>query len=204
MRPGTRPKRQPSQRQVRSVEPEAQVRVERLLEGLSRPEAYPHRADDVRVVQTHLSIVFLAGPYAYKLKKPVHFGFVDFSTPDRRRHFCHEEVRLNSRLAPTVYHGVVPIAAETSGFRIGDVPVQRPRDGSGWPGAAGVVDWLVRMTRLPQERTLKSLLRRGELDGAGGPPSRTVQKSASAGFTSRTYFRVQRPHLRHQPRVREQ
>lgn len=150
------------------MEPEPHLRVERLIGGLSRPDAYPHHVGDFRVVQTHLSVVFLAGPYAYKLKKPVEFGFVDFSTLDRRRHFCHEEVRLNRRLAPTVYHGVVPVMATGNGVRIGGAPVPQPGDGSEMQGDAGVVEWLVRMARLPQECTLKSLLRRGELDGPGG------------------------------------
>jgi uncharacterized protein len=153
---------------VPGVDPERQYPIERLLEALSRPDAYPHRVDNVRVMQTHLSMVFLAGPYAYKLKKPVRFGFVDFSTLDRRRHFCHEEVRLNRRLAPTVYHGVVPIMADDSGIRIGDAPVQLPSDATGVQRSSEVVDWMVRMTRLPQERALKSLLRRGELDGSDG------------------------------------
>ena len=59
--------------------------------------------------QTHISVVFLAGPYVYKVKKPVDLGFLDFGTLARRRHYCEEEVRLNRRLAPEVYVGVVPV-----------------------------------------------------------------------------------------------
>jgi len=70
-----------------------------LIAALSRPDAYPAPPDEVVVHQTHISAVFLSGPFAYKVKKPVDFGFLDFSTLDRRRHFCHEEVRLNHRLA---------------------------------------------------------------------------------------------------------
>src|SRR5207248_9733677 len=84
----------------------------RRLEQLADPAAYPHPAGPVEVRQTHISAVFLAGPFAYKLKKPVALGFLDFSTPDRRRHFCEEEVRLNRRLAPHVYLGVVPVTDE--------------------------------------------------------------------------------------------
>ena len=68
-----------------------------------------HPVDAVEVRQTHISVVFLAGPHAYKIKKPVDLGFLDFSTPERRRHFCEQEVRLNRRLAPSVYLGVVPV-----------------------------------------------------------------------------------------------
>ncbi|MGD2070368.1 MAG: phosphotransferase, partial [Gemmatimonadota bacterium] len=120
------------------------------------------------MIQTHLSTVFLAGPYAYKVKKPVDFGFVDFSTLERRRHFCHEEVRLNRRLAPGVYHGVVPIVAAPEGLRVLDAPLENPSATPPIPGGGEVVEWAVRMLRLPPERTLKSLLRRGELDGPRG------------------------------------
>jgi len=71
------------------------------------PDAYPHPTVAVEVRHTHISVVFLAGNFVYKLKKPVQLGFVDFSTPELRRHFCEEEVRLNRRLASHVYLGVV-------------------------------------------------------------------------------------------------
>ena len=74
-----------------------------LIQHLSLPAAYPHPVDAVELHQTHISAVFLAGPYAYKVKKPLDLGFLDFTQLDRRRHFCEEEVRLNRRLAPDVY-----------------------------------------------------------------------------------------------------
>src|SRR5579862_3831585 len=80
-----------------------------LIRELSDPAIYGVRA--VEVHQTHISVVFLAGEFAYKIKKPVSLGFLDFSTLDKRRHFCEEEVRLNRRLAQEVYCGVVPITA---------------------------------------------------------------------------------------------
>ena len=87
------------------------MELDQLIEALSRPAAYPYPMDQVDVRQTHISVVFLAGRYVYKIKKPVQLGFLDFSTLERRRHFCEEEVRLNRRLAPTVYLGVVPVTA---------------------------------------------------------------------------------------------
>jgi aminoglycoside phosphotransferase family enzyme/predicted kinase len=96
--------------------------------------------------------VFLAGPYAYKLKKPVNLGFLDFSTLERRRHFCDEEVRLNRRLAPRVYLGVVPVTEEAG----------RPRV----EGAGEAVDWLVKMVRLPEEASLRDRVTRGEVTEA--------------------------------------
>src|SRR5437870_2653660 len=82
----------------------------RLIEKLSEPGAYPGQVSNIEIRHTHISVVFLAGPYAYKIKKPVQFGFLDFSTLQKRHHFCHEEVRLNRRLAPDIYLGVVPVA----------------------------------------------------------------------------------------------
>ena len=88
------------------------MELPRLIQALSLPSAYAGGIDAVEVHQTHISAVFLAGSLVYKLKKPVKLGFVDYSTLERRRHFCEEEVRLNRRLAPDVYHGVVPVARQ--------------------------------------------------------------------------------------------
>jgi aminoglycoside phosphotransferase family enzyme/predicted kinase len=121
----------------------------RLIEQLADPAAYPHPVADVAVHQTHISVVFLAGPFAYKLKKPVRLGFLDFSTLDRRRHFCEEEVRLNRRLAPHVYLGVEPVTEHDGRLRVG---------GSGEP-----VEWAVKMVRLPAGASLLDRLRRGEV-----------------------------------------
>jgi aminoglycoside phosphotransferase family enzyme/predicted kinase len=122
-----------------------------LIEALSNPGAYAHPVDAVEVRQTHISVVFLAGPYAYKLKKPVNLGFVDFSTLAQRHHFCEQEVRLNRRLAPEVYRGVVPVVRTAQGVR--------------FEGEGDVVEWAVKMQRLPDEATLQERLRRGEIGG---------------------------------------
>jgi hypothetical protein len=90
-----------------------------LLAFLRDPASYPHRPGKVREVHTHASLVFLAPPMVYKIKKPVNFGFLDFSTLGKRRHFCQREVELNSRLAPGIYLGVVPITRENHGFTFG-------------------------------------------------------------------------------------
>ncbi|MBI5017455.1 MAG: AAA family ATPase [Deltaproteobacteria bacterium] len=120
----------------------------RLVALLSSPDAYPHPVDAVELHQTHISAVFLAGPYAYKIKKPLDLGFLDFTTLERRAHFCREEVRLNRRLAPTVYLGVVPVALGGGRLRV---------DGEG-----DVAEWAVWMRRLPDEATLRHLLARGD------------------------------------------
>src|SRR5262249_22936832 len=91
-----------------SPKPPAMERPQ-LIDALSTPSAYSHPVEAVEVRQTHISVVFLAGSLAYKIKKPVDLGFVNYRSLERRRHFCEEEVRLNRRLAPEVYLGVVPV-----------------------------------------------------------------------------------------------
>ena len=129
-----------------------------LVDRLRRPAAFPHPADDLQVHRTHISVVLLAGDFAYKLKKPVELGFVDYGTLERRRHFCDEEVRLNRRLAPEVYLGVVPVLDGREGpvFAV-DAPDLDPDE---------VVEWAVRMRRLPDDRRLLALLERGEIGAA--------------------------------------
>jgi aminoglycoside phosphotransferase family enzyme/predicted kinase len=122
--------------------------LDALIEGLS--VAYPHGVERVDIRHTHISVVFLAGIYVYKIKKPVDLGFLDFSTLEKRRHFCEEEVRLNRRLAPSVYLGVAPVTLTSGGVRM---------DGPGEP-----VEWAVKMERLPDEATLQRRLQRQEID----------------------------------------
>jgi aminoglycoside phosphotransferase family enzyme/predicted kinase len=124
--------------------------LEPLIRALTDASAYPYPVQNVEVHHTHISVVFLAGPCAYKIKKPVALGFLDFSTVEKRRHFCDEEVRLNRRLAPTVYHGVVPIIRTPTGAQI--------------EGQGELVEWAVKMERLPAEATLEKRLERGEVD----------------------------------------
>lgn len=89
-----------------------------LIDFLRTSEAYPHKPEDVVEVQTHISWVFLAGDYVYKIKKPVSLGFLDFSTLEKREHFCREEVRLNRRLCPEIYEGVIPISYRDGRFEL--------------------------------------------------------------------------------------
>jgi aminoglycoside phosphotransferase family enzyme/predicted kinase len=125
------------------------MHIKELIAGLSDKSAYPHPVESVEVFQTHISVVFLAGPFAYKIKKPVDLGFLDYSTLERRRHFCDEELRLNRRLAPSVYLEVVPIT------RNGD---QIKLNGNG-----PVFEWAVKMQRLPDDATLGARIKKGEV-----------------------------------------
>ncbi|MFN7085696.1 MAG: hypothetical protein ACK4N4_03600 [Burkholderiales bacterium] len=113
---------------------------------LGRPDAYPQRPQQVEVIETHMSWVFLAGQFVYKLKKPVRHDFLDFSTVAARRLNCEREVQLNRRLAGDVYRRVVPLTVESDGtLRL--------------EGTGAVVDWLVEMRRLPADRMLDVAIR---------------------------------------------
>ena len=121
-----------------------------LISGLADPSAYPFSVSGVEVRQTHISAVFLTDQYVYKVKKPVDYGFLDFGTLKQRRHFCHEELRLNRRLAAEVYLQVVPITAIDGHVRV---------ESAGEP-----LEWAVKMRRLPDNATLAERLAHGDVD----------------------------------------
>ena len=121
---------------------------------LADPAAYAERPRRVELVETHISCVFLTDRRAYKLKKPVRYEFLDFTTADRRRHACQEEVRLNRRLAPHVYRRVAPVTIDDHGRLALD-------------GRGRSVDWVVEMCRLPADAMLDHLIRAGRLTDEG-------------------------------------
>lgn len=117
------------------------------LEALRDPRAWPHPVDSVELIETHISWVFLTGEFAYKIKKPVNFGFLDFSTLEKRKFCCEEELRLNSRLAAEIYLAVVPV---TRGV---------PAVG----GKGEILDYAVKMRQFDTRCGFDRLLARGEL-----------------------------------------
>jgi aminoglycoside phosphotransferase family enzyme/predicted kinase len=123
-----------------------------LVKAMSEPSFYGDGVDEVRFLQTHISSVFLTGKRVYKLKKPVNFGFLDFSTVDLREANCRAEVELNRRLAPSVYIDAVPITLD--------------RDRPTLDGKGEVVDWVVVMRELDGELLGTMVLERGELSTA--------------------------------------
>ncbi|HLQ38660.1 MAG TPA: AAA family ATPase [Planctomycetota bacterium] len=122
------------------------------LHELRDPACYPDRPDHVELVQTHISVVCLAGDRVYKLKKALRLPFLDCSTAAQREFFCHEELRLNRRLCPAVYLDVVPLVRTPDGLRFGA------------PGTP--IEHAVQMRRLPRERMLDELLRLGQVGAA--------------------------------------
>ncbi|MGD2075942.1 MAG: AAA family ATPase [Gammaproteobacteria bacterium] len=126
------------------------ARAERLIEGLLRPEAYARPpTGSIELEETHAAWVVLAGDYAFKIKKPVDYGFLDYSTLDKRRFFCQEEIRLNRRFAPDIYLDVVAIRGSHA----------RPRI----EGEGSVLEYAVRMRRFPSNGLLSQLAETGAL-----------------------------------------
>jgi aminoglycoside phosphotransferase family enzyme/predicted kinase len=122
----------------------------RIDTALMLKSAYPEPTDRVELVQTHISYVFLTDKFAYKVKKPVNFGFLDFSTLEKRKYYCEKEVELNRRLSPDVYLGVLPITVNEDIVAIG-------REGI-------TVEYAVKMRRIPMENSMIRLLRENQLN----------------------------------------
>lgn len=120
-----------------------------LIRGLLDPAAYPYPVGKVELVQTHISYVFLAGDFVYKIKKPVNFGFLDFTTLAKRRYYCRQEVILNRRLCPEAYLGVVRVAWQGGRLRL--------------EGRGKAVEYAVKMRRLPADRMMNTLLAAGKV-----------------------------------------
>ncbi|MHB8791196.1 MAG: hypothetical protein ACYDBT_15110 [Desulfobulbaceae bacterium] len=126
-----------------------QANLPHYIQALLDPSVYPHPADDIRLVQTHISHVLLAGDFVYKFKKPVNFGFLDFSTLEKRKFCCEQELLLNRRLCPEIYLGLVTVTREGDAYRLG--------------GSGEVVEYGVRMARMPEERMMGRVIAAGEL-----------------------------------------
>jgi len=123
---------------------------ESIIEALKNPEAYDEEVNYIRLLQTHISYIFLTGRYAYKIKKPVNLGFLDFTTLEKRRFYCEEELRLNRRLCGDMYIGVLPITISGDSVKIN--------------GSGKIVEYAVKMKELPQESLMSEMLRKGKID----------------------------------------
>lgn len=120
-----------------------------LVATLLDPAVYPHPTTAVHLVQTHISWVFITDDFAYKVKKPVDLGFLNFTTLRRRHHYLHQELILNRRLCPEIYLEVLPMVEHQGRLRLG---------GQGHP-----VEYALQMVRMPQERMMDEVADRGEL-----------------------------------------
>lgn len=120
-----------------------------LITALLKPDSYDHLVVECELIETHISWVILTGTFAYKIKKPVNLGFLDFSTLEKRHFYCKEELRLNSRLAPEIYLAVVPICGTHEQPRLN--------------GEGEAIEFAVKMMQFPQEAQLDRVLARDEL-----------------------------------------
>ena len=135
------------------------TRFDDMIAGLGLPSAYPHPVSGVEHLETHISHVFLAGDFAYKIKKPVNLGFLDFSTCERRHFFCQEELRLNARLAPHLYLEVVSVTGTPEAPQLG--------------GAGQTLEYAVKMRRFDQTGLLSTRSLEGDL------PERVAERVAA-------------------------
>ncbi len=113
-------------------------------------ESFPNNPREIRVIQTHISFVFIVDEFVYKIKKPVNFGFLDFTTLDLRKIYCEKEVELNKRLSPDIYLQVVPISKTDIGYRVED--------------SENIVEYAVKMKRLPEVGMMSKIIENRELD----------------------------------------
>jgi len=120
-----------------------------LFDHLKNPKFYGPQVTSVQLLQTHISYVALTGTYAYKVKKPVNFGFLDFSTLDKRKYYCQEELRLNKRLCPEMYLEILPITQKENTLTL---------DGDG-----PIVEYTLKMKEFPQECIMTNLLKQGKI-----------------------------------------
>ncbi len=120
-----------------------------LVQALLDPRAYPEKPGKIELIQTQISYVFVAGDHVYKVKKPVDFGFLDYSTLDKRRALCEKEVQLNQRLCADAYLGVVPVTKNAGSYVVG--------------GAGDVQEYAVRMRVLPRDAMMDVLLPQGKV-----------------------------------------
>jgi aminoglycoside phosphotransferase family enzyme/predicted kinase len=116
-----------------------------LIAALSNPSIYPETTTEVKFIQTQMSCIFLTDEYAYKIKKPVDLGYVDYTTLDKRLYFCQQEITLNRRLCPGAYLGVIPVTFDGCNFA--------------FDGGGETIEYAVKMRRLPDDRLLDNLLR---------------------------------------------
>jgi aminoglycoside phosphotransferase family enzyme len=121
-----------------------------IVKALLESQAYPHKPQEIELVQTQMSFILLTGEYVYKIKKPVNLGYLDYTTLEKRHFFCHQELNLNKRLCPDAYLAVVPIVEEKTGLRI--------------EGHGKAIEYAVKMKQLPQDRMMDVLLPRGKVN----------------------------------------
>jgi aminoglycoside phosphotransferase family enzyme len=129
---------------------DGRLHISSLQKALLNPAIYPDLPKEVKFIETHISLLFLTGNHVYKVKKPVDFGFLDFTSLEKRKYFCEQEVKLNRRLSPDIYLGVVQIT--------------RDRDKISFDGRGEVEEYAVKMKQIPEELLMDKLLEKGRVN----------------------------------------
>lgn len=132
-----------------STEPDDTRRLKQIVNALQQADCFPHDVQRFEVIETHISILLLTGNFAYKFKKPVDLGFVDFTSLDKRHHYCNEEIRLNRRLAPELYLDVIPIGGSVDAPVLNDAPA---------------IEYCVQMRQFPRSAELENALADDRVD----------------------------------------
>ena len=127
------------------------MELSNLIKQLQNTNSYPHVVETtIKVIQTHISAIFLTGDYAYKIKKPVYFGFLDYSSMEKRQHFLNQELTMNQAIAPDIYLDVLPITIQNEQVKIG--------------GEGEIIDYVLKMNQFPQDSLFINLFLAGKLE----------------------------------------
>lgn len=141
-----------------------EVAIPPLIQQMLQPGFYPHPVTEpIQLVQTHVSYVLLTGDYVYKVKKPVNFGFLNYSTLDLRQHFCLEEMRLNQRGAAELYLDIVPVAQAGDKFELPASSPAAPHLSQEGTGGVEPVEYVLKMHQFPQENLFITMFEQGRL-----------------------------------------
>jgi len=152
------------------------INISSLIAQMQQPQFYPHPVTEpIELVQTHVSYVLLTGDYAYKLKKAVNFGFLDFSSLAKRQHFLQEEIRMNGAIAPEIYLEVLPITQAGDKFVLA--------------GEGEAVEYVLKMRQFPQENLFINLFEQGKLTGEDMEELGKIVADFHAGAVTNDYIR---------------
>jgi aminoglycoside phosphotransferase family enzyme len=127
----------------------SESKLPQYIQFLQQADNYPHQADEVSLVQTHISFVLLAGESVYKWKKPVDFGFLNFSSLEKRKYYCEQELELNRRLCPEIYKELVTVNSDGDSFCLN--------------GSGEIVEYGIKMARMPEEKMMGRVMAAGNL-----------------------------------------
>ncbi len=147
------------------------IGTDEMLEAMKSPQTYDEPVDEIKTVQTHISWIFLTGEFAYKVKKPVDFGFLDFTSLDKRKRLCKREVEINRMFSPEIYLGVVPLNVSKGKAKLN--------------GPGDAVEYAIKMRQMPQEKLMDTLLGRNEI--GTDVIARIVDKLADFYSKTQTY-----------------